>query len=174
MDKKKIVLLLDVDGVFTIYRGRERDHWFAKIKLSAWPIPQHVAILRAIADNSMLYPVWLSAWDDSSVLWNELSQTRHFPVAYHLKSRQERHARHLFPYYSNVDTKLVAVQYYLRRYPMCDVVWVEDGFAVETWIWAQDNPKVALLDASEDPVRSLLLREDAGCVQELMSLILGE
>jgi hypothetical protein len=200
--KKKIVLFLDCDGVFSIYCGGPRDSWFGEIKRTVWPIPNGQLLLQCIAEDTRLHPVWLSAWGDDAMIWNVWARTRFFPVAYHLSERQECLARKFFPHYydANVDSKLIAANYYLRQHPGADVVWIEDEFAPETVAWSRkedwcatyDHPlsskqiqdhyhalvrapelgSITLLDANADEVGSLLLSEDKLYARELLCRIL--
>ncbi len=159
---KKQIWFLDVDGVFNILqKHKERDPAFAVFKRTVWPIPMARYLLQAIVDNRYVHPVWLSCWGDSSLLWNEYSLTPHFPVAYHISERQERHAKELYPQFAHgrIDGKLIAAQYYLRRYPDRQAVWIEDGFANETIQWAQQQGHV-LIDTTQEAIREMLLVED--------------
>jgi len=162
--------------VFSIYRkGEARNPWFATTGFTVWPIPQAALLLRLIAGDRRLIPTWMTCWGDCALFWNMWSKTRFFPVSYHLTDRQDSNARLLFPelYEARADEKLIAVRYHLRRQPDRDIVWLEDEFSKDTHDWAASNPHVTLLDASRNPVRSLLLSEDEKDIHLLMALILG-
>jgi hypothetical protein len=134
--KQSTVLFLDIDGVLSIPHPRDGSIRFERWQpgLPVWPIPLASALVRTIDQDRHLHPVWLSAWDQRAWLWNDRAGTRHWPIGYCLKPRQWRYAYCLFPTLRGVrfDNKLMAVLYYLRRYPHKRVVWVEDGFADET------------------------------------------
>ena len=162
MASKKQIWFLDVDGVFNILqKHKERDPAFAAFKRTVWPIPMARYLLRAIVDNRYVHPVWLSCWGSSSVMWNEYSLTPHFPVAYHISEKQEKYAKELYPQFAQgrIDGKLVAAQYYLRRFPGRQAVWIEDGFMPETIEWAQQQGHV-LIDTTQETIREMLLVED--------------
>lgn len=160
---KKQVWFLDVDGVFNIYQKHlERSPVFAAFKVSCWPIPMARQLVLAIDDDRQIHPVWLSCWDRSSILWNELALTRHFPVGYHLSSAQEKYAHTLFPEYvgRRIDGKLIAARYYLRKFPEREVVWIEDGFMPETEQWSKQERRVKLIDTTQEAIREMLLAKD--------------
>lgn len=160
---KKQVWFLDIDGVFSIptkENASQREKF--GYGLFCWPIPVAFHLIRAIADDRRIHPVWLSCWDTSSLLWNAKAGTRLFPVGYHLSGRQKDYADRLFSEYAGhrIDRKLVAARYYLRKYPTHEIVWIEDGFMTETEEWARQEGRVKLVDTTQDDIREMLLRED--------------
>jgi hypothetical protein len=160
--KSVTILFLDIDGVFSIpdqVDGQIRyERWLRG--LPVWPVPLSYALVRAIAQDRQLHPVWLSSWGDLALLWNERAGTKNFPVGYYLTRRRFLKACRMFPHLVHSDRKLLAVHYYLRQYPDHNVMWIEDGFDDETVSWAAREHHVCLIDTTTEPVLSVLLYED--------------
>jgi hypothetical protein len=72
------------------------------------------------------------------------------------------------------DSKPYAIQQFLdlsdKRGNGC--VWVQDGFTAIERAWAE-KMGVRLVDATQEPVRSLLLSHDPGAVQSLIDIFAG-
>lgn len=162
---RRTILFLDVDGVLSIINPENirerRQSWDGAPP--AWPIPLAFPLLRAIAQEQRLHPVWLTTWDKRAWLWNEHAGTPRWPVGYQLTNQQIPHARRLFPDLAALfsDEKLLAARYYLRRRPQNRVVWIEDGFAPRTWEWAAGEPRVRLIDTTETSMLAVLLADPA-------------
>jgi hypothetical protein len=158
---RQIILFVDVDGVLSIsdptHREERREHWEGAPPV--WPVPLALALVRAINQEPRLHPVWLTTWEYRAWHWNERAGTPRWPVGYQLTNQQLPHARRLFPELDEAfsDDKLLAVRYYLRRRPHERVIWIEDGFAPATWEWAARDPRVCLVDTTEDHVLAALL-----------------
>src|SRR5467141_4374483 len=106
---KKIILFLDIDGVFSIYQeGQPRSFWFAAAGYTAWPISHAKALIHLIAHDPRIHPVWLSAWYTGAMLWNFFAKTKLFPVGYTLSESQEKYCLKHFPnlYEGRLDSKL--------------------------------------------------------------------
>jgi len=158
------IWFLDIDGTISIPNLSDANERFEVWNnyLPAWPIPMANTLLQALDKHPAIHPVWLSAWDNRAWLWNDRAGTRHFPVAYYLSYRQRRYAQRYFchPPHLRMDSKLFAVCYYLRKFQECEVVWMEDGFAPETYAWANyartQGQIVHLIDTNIQPTLSLL------------------
>lgn len=161
---ESIVLFLDVDGVLSMLEAKHLP--MERVGgIHVRPIPMANALLNAIQQDGRFEPIWLTAWDAGAHAWNERAETStHWPVAYHLASWEERDARNALPWLfdCSLDKKLIAAQYFLYRTGRLDdpVVWIEDGFALETHEWAEERGNVRLVDTLKEPVRSCLLRTD--------------
>ena len=146
----KTILFLDVDGVLSIPNVRNTDerkeHWPGCGVL--WPIPMANALLQAIDADDRLLPVWLSAWDCGCWEWNLRAGTKCWAVAYHLSKVRQTWALRRYPECQgrHIDGKLLAVRWFLRHSPHTPVVWIEDGFAQETEVWAAREPRVRLVN----------------------------
>jgi len=153
---RPIFLFLDIDGVLN---GVDLGADLEKVG-DVWtrPIPNAVALLRAIDQERRLSPVWLSHWGERSVAWNDYASTRHWPVGY--------------PTNDPDDGKPVAIQYYLARhgYHNEPIIWVQDGFSDAEWAWAK-QASVQLVDTTKEPLRSLLIN---GKVHDILAYIAGE
>jgi hypothetical protein len=161
-DMQPITLFLDIDGVFTMLDAVQLP--MERVGgIHVRPIPMANALLKAINEDERLDPIWLTSWDKGAHLWNERAETTRWPVAYHLSKRDERDARTALCWLfdMNLDRKLIAAQYFLfRARPLdCPVVWIEDGFAQETYAWAKERGNVRLVDTLVDPIRSQLLAQ---------------
>lgn len=101
------------------------------------------------------------------------SMTHAFPVAYPLSSRQLSYAWQPFPLAgrARIDKKLVAAVYYLRARRFERVLWIEDGFSVETREWAKRSGNVRLIDTTDEAIKRMLLSCHVQAVQECMEFL---
>jgi hypothetical protein len=162
--KDTITLFLDIDGVFSI---GDAGLPLAKVgngSFYRWahPIPQARTLLQALDTDKDLGPVWCSHWGKDSPLWNYWSGTYRWLVSFPVKDAGDM-----------VGSKPFAIQRYLdgidkRR----NAVWVQDGFTDLEQSWAE-KLGVRLVDATQEPVRELLLSEEPGAVQVLIDIFAG-
>lgn len=172
----KTILFVDVDGVLSIPTPETAsDYEKFGFGLPAWPVPLAYLLIQAIDADRSFYPIWLSCWDTDARIWNDRANTRHWRVGYHLSSRQANYARKVLPsslFVDRIDRKLIAVQYYLRKWNACQAVtWIEDGFADETRQWAAERGGVRLIDTTTEPILSLLLSKDQSAIQQFIELL---
>jgi len=152
------VVFLDVDGFISMHNPADHNERFEMWGgLPAFPIPIVNQLLRGLDTDPALLPVWMTCWDSRAWKWNERAGTRTFPVAYYLSPRQISRAKRLYPdlAYKGYDDKLLAAAYFLRKYPNVGVVWLEDGFAWETAIYAEVKGW-KLIDVTVEPLPTIL------------------
>lgn len=165
-ESETTTLFLDIDGVFNIEGAGLPLEMIGNSSYYRWahPIPQARALLQALDVDKDLGPVWLSHWGKQSTYWNYWAGTYRWLVCFPLKDAPDGLA----------DNKPYAIQTYLelsdKRGDGC--VWVQDGFTEYERAWAE-KLGVRLVDATQEPVRSLLLSEEPGAVQELIALFSG-
>lgn len=157
-----VILFLDIDGVFSIkHEHIEKDRING---IPVHPIPMCGALLRAIDNYLSVRPVWLTSWGDTARAWNKRYGTSKWPVAYPLAPEDAAKADRKFPrlHDNKPDDKLIAVWWYLRNMPIdAHVIWMEDGFAVETVMWSQRQHDVRLIDTRNPEILSVLTQKCA-------------
>jgi hypothetical protein len=165
-ESETTTLFLDIDGVFNIEGAGLPLEMIGNSSYYRWahPIPQAHTLLQALDVDKDLGPVWLSHWGKQSTYWNYWAGTYRWLVCFPLKDAPDGLA----------DNKPYAIQTYLelsdKRGDGC--VWVQDGFTEYERAWAE-KMGVRLVDATQEPVRSLLLSEEPGAVQELIDIFAG-
>jgi len=165
-----IPLFLDIDGVFSIkHEHLPKEHISG---LSAHPIPMCNALLRLIDADPILRPLWLSSWGEQSVAWNKRAGTQKWPVAYPLDPQDAVRAERKFGvelHHNKPDEKLIAVWWYMQLQDQdTPLIWMEDGFAPETILWAHERGNVRLIDTRNPQILAALTQKCAGqdeCVQ---------
>jgi hypothetical protein len=164
-----IPLFLDIDGVFSIKHEHIQSERINGIKVH--PIPMCAALLQALDRDPAISPVWLTSWGDMAQAWNKRYGTAKWPVAYPLDVADAAKADRQFPRLHNnkPDDKLIAVWWYLRDLPKdTPVMWMEDGFAVETVMWAHERGNARLIDTRNPEILADLAQKCADqqeCVQ---------
>jgi hypothetical protein len=165
---RRTILFIDIDGVLSILDSVDE---IEDRKISwpggphAWPIPMTRELLQAINEEKRLYPVWMSAWYDAALLWNFYARTRRlWPMGY---TWHKATVQRVFPELGwvygirptwdgqEIDSKLLAVRYFLRNDPCSPVTWIEDGFAPETRAWAAERG-ARLVNTLEPAIREVL------------------
>lgn len=164
-----ITLFLDIDGVFSI----KHDH-IPKDRINGvhvHPIPMCAALMQMLDKDPTIAPVWLTSWGDAALAWNKRYGTAKWPVAYPLDFADASKADQQYPRLHNnkPDDKLIAVWWYLRKMPKdAPVMWMEDGFAPETVLWAHERGNVRLIDTRNPDIMDALTQKCADqqeCVQ---------
>jgi len=157
---QSILLFLDIDGVFTIkheHLDKERING-----VHVHPIPMCGALLQMLDRDPAISPVWLTSWGDAALAWNKRYGTQKWPVAYPLDFADASKADQQFPRLHNnkPDEKLIAVWWYLRKMPEdAPVMWMEDGFAPETILWAHERGNVRLIDTRNPQILAALVQK---------------
>lgn len=158
-----ISLFLDIDGVFNISDAGLPLEQIGNSRFYQWthPIPQARALLQALDQHKDLGPLWCSHWGKQSNYWNYWAGVYRWLVCFPLKDAGDM-----------AESKPYAIQQYLDLSDKRGGVWVQDGFTDEERIWAE-KLGLRLIDATQEPVRSLLLSDEAGAVQELIDIFAG-
>ncbi len=158
-----ISLFLDIDGVFNISDAGLPLEQIGNSRFYQWthPIPQARAVLQTLDQHKDLGPIWCSHWGKQSNYWNYWAGVHRWLVCFPLKGVGEM-----------VDSKPYAIQQYLDLSDKRGGVWVQDGFTDEEQVWAE-KLGLRLIDATQEPVRSLLLSDEPGAVQELIDIFAG-
>ncbi len=170
-----IPLFLDIDGVFSIKHEHITSERINGVK--AHPIPMCGALLQALDRDPAIRPVWLTSWGDTARAWNKRFGTATWPVAYPLDVADAARADRQFPrlHHTKPDDKLIAVWWYLRDLPdQTPVMWMEDGFAVETVQWAQERGNTRLIDTRNPKILADLIQKCAdqqACAQAARAFV---
>ncbi|GAC1468814.1 MAG: hypothetical protein PVS3B3_35240 [Ktedonobacteraceae bacterium] len=159
-----IILFLDIDGVFNISNPDVPATHIGG--LVTWPLPMTIPLLKAIDQDKQITPIWMSHWGPISHAWNTYAGTSQWGIGYPLSPHDEAKAHYLYPD-SDVDSKVLAIQYYLRLHPATRAIWLEDGFPTVPPRWAEQN-NVQLIDTNKEPLHSLLLSDQANVVKGFM------
>lgn len=164
-----IVLFADIDGVFNNAKADAKKSILNK--RSVFPIPLAISLLRAINNNTMISPVWLSHWGESSIAWNRYSATRKWPIAFPLSSEEQIKAKQLYPMY---DDKVLAIMWYLHQHTYTQSVWIQDSFPTVDPKWAEKYD-VSLLDTTQSPLKDILMSKHINplsAVQHVIQMII--
>jgi hypothetical protein len=146
----KIHLFLDIDGV--INTRTQSAQFLSKYQghdLHGFPVPLALPLLQAIDQADWIKPYWLSSgWQTHSIVWNQWAKTKIWPCAYPITAQQTRYivsTSKLDPsIIAEKDGKTIAAIYHSK---ICEkIVWIEDGFPPSAIVWANQDPRVILID----------------------------
>ncbi|PSB26637.1 hypothetical protein [Stenomitos frigidus] len=150
-----ILLFLDIDGVLSVSDTAIVDQEMPLDGSLVYPLPGARAFLQAINRSPWIQPLWLSSWGERSYCWNDWAATEHWIHAHPLPCTQRQLAQTQFQA-QNPEAKYLSVRWHSRHWNHA-IVWIEDGFTQESKIWADQNPKVRLIDT--DPLFKRHLRD---------------
>lgn len=168
LEQHQITVFVDIDGVLSITNAGNRMEMIDQKE--AWPIPQADYFIQQLSNDPQLNPVWLTHWGQKANHWNKLTGVESWPVAFPLSEQEETAAKMLFPSYAR---KQLAIAYYMHLHQTENAVWIQDGFAPETKVWAQLN-HVRLIDTNSEPYHSQLLNETEQSIQQFLTETIKE
>lgn len=171
-----IPIFLDIDGVFSVKHDHIPKEHISGI--NAHPIPMCNALLRLLDADPILRPLWMSSWGDQATAWNKRAGTQRWPVAYPLDPAEAVRAERKFGVqvpHDKPDAKLIAVWWYMQTQDKgTPCIWMEDGFAPETVMWAHQQGNVRLIDTRNPEILNALTQKCADqqeCVQAARKFI---
>jgi hypothetical protein len=149
---QQTLLFLDIQGVLALpYINGSLLRPFDPF---AQAIPGAKELIADIDAAEWIEPMWISSLGSQALEWNTWANTQHWELAYPLPNDQIGRARQ---HYSKVidDRKCLAARWCSRRW-LHRIVWIEDGFSNLAREWADENPRVELVDTLQfhrHPVR---------------------